>query len=357
VISFSEVPGLEVSPFLLLFIGVAVGVVAGFIGVGGGFMITPALIVMGFPASIAVGTGLANIAGSSVVAVMRHRQMGNVDVKLGATMALGTLGGVEVGVRFVNWLKDQGLADESVLGASLVLMAFISGYTAWETRRAKRHMDGLAPSKEGTSLRDMVTSGAARRLQRLNIWPVIYLPRSRVRISLWMLVVIGFVAGVLSGFIGVGGGFIMGPALIYLVGVPSHITVGTDLLQIVLTAGYGTVRHTMSGNVLIFASFLMMLGASVGTQIGTLATSYVSGLAVRFVLALAVGFAALGTAFELANVLSGETHSLLDAAAKGILFGGMGTLMLAIVTLLILGVMRRRGRPIPAWAQSLIVER
>ena len=97
-ISFDEV-GLEVSPALLLFLGFAVGIVAGFIGVGGGFLMTPTLIALGFPGSVAVGTGLASIAGNSVVATMRHRQLGNVDVRLGATMVLGTLAGAEVGVR------------------------------------------------------------------------------------------------------------------------------------------------------------------------------------------------------------------------------------------------------------------
>jgi uncharacterized membrane protein YfcA len=352
-ISFAEV-GLEVSPVLLLFIGFAVGIVAGFIGVGGGFLMTPTLIALGFPGNVAVGTGLASIAGNSVVATMRHRQLGNVDVKLAGTMVLGTLGGAEVGVRLVNWLKERGAADEGILAASLVLTASIAIYTGWETRRAKRRIDGLVSAGLG-SPREVLTSNTALREWMLKLPPVIYLPHSRVHVSLWTLVGIGFFAGVLSGFIGVGGGFVMGPALIYLVGIPSHITVGTDLLQIIFTASYGTVRHTMSGNVLIFASFLILLGASLGTQIGALATRYVSGPAVRFVLTLAVGFAALGTAFELASVLSGGAAGLLEKAARVTLFGGLGVLALSVSGLLVLGVMRQRGRRIPDWAISLVV--
>jgi hypothetical protein len=191
----------------------------------------------------------------------------------------------------------------------------------------------------------------------LRLPPVIYLPHSRVRVSLWTLVGIGFVAGTLSGFIGVGGGFVMGPAMIYLVGIPSHITVGTDLLQIVFTAGYGTARHTMNGNVLIFASFLILLGASLGTQIGALATRYVSGPAVRLVLALAVGIAAIGTAFELASVLYDPAAGLLEKTARATLFGGLGVLMLSVSGLLVLGLMRQRGRRIPDWALSLVMSR
>jgi uncharacterized membrane protein YfcA len=136
-IYFSEI-GLHVSLVLLLFLGFAVGVVSGFIGVGGGFLMTPALIALGFPGTVAVGTGLATIAGNSIVATARHRQLGNVDVRLAATMVVGLLAGAEVGVRFVDWLKTRGFADQGVLTASLLLTAFIATFTGWETRRAKR---------------------------------------------------------------------------------------------------------------------------------------------------------------------------------------------------------------------------
>jgi len=352
--SFAEIPGVEISPVLLLFIGIAIGVVTGFIGVGGGFMLTPTLIVLGFPGSVAVGTGLAAIAGNSVVATMRHRQLGNVDVRLAALTIIGSLGGVEAGVRLVDWLKGQSLADEVILSVSLLLTAFIAAFTGWETRRAKRHLDEMAAAGERLS-RDAVTSQSTQWLQGIRLAPVIYLPRSRVGISMWVLIGIGFVTGVLSGLLGVGGGFIMGPTMVYLVGVPSHITVGSGLLQIVFTAGYGVVRHTMSGNVVIFASFLIILGASLGTQIGSIATRYVSGPAVRLVLSLAVGSAAVGTAFQLTGVLIDRATGFFDAAAKVSLLGGMGVLAVLITVFLVLGVMRQRGRKIASWAESLVV--
>ncbi|MDI6857559.1 MAG: sulfite exporter TauE/SafE family protein [Dehalococcoidia bacterium] len=355
-ITFSEVPGLEASPVVLLFLGFALGVLAGFVGVGGGFIVTPALIVMGFPAPIAVGTGLAHISGNAVVATMRHRQLGNVDLRLGALTVIGTLAGVEGGVALVNWLKDRGVADEGVLSASLALMAFISVFTVWETRRSQQlmAMPGLAGD---ISPRELVSSGLWRRLHALRLWPMVDLPRSRVRISFWVLIVIGFFTGVLAGLIGVGGGFVLNPALIYLVGVPSHLAVGTGLLQMIFTASYGTLRHTMSANVLIFASLLLLIGASLGTQVGAVATAYVTGPTVRLVLALAVGLAAAGTAFELADVLTDETIGALDAAATITLFGGIAFLTVSIAALLVLGVLYRRGRSIPRWVEPLCCKR
>ncbi len=354
-IYFPEI-GLHVSLVLLLFIGFAVGIVSGFIGVGGGFLMTPTLIALGFPGSVAVGTGLASIAGNSVVASARHRQLGNVDVKLAATMVLGLLAGAEAGVRLVEWLKGRGLADEGVLTASLLLTVFIAVFTGWESRRAKRQIDALVAAGLG-SPREVMAAKPALGSWTSRIPPVVYLPHSRVRVSLWLLVAIGFLGGTLSGFIGVGGGFVMAPAMIYLVRIPSHITVGTGLLQIIFTAGYGTIRHTMNGNVLIFVSFLIMLGASLGTQIGALATRYVSGPAVRLLLALAVGIAAVGTAFQLASVLYDPATGLLQKMAQAALFGGLGLLVLSIVGLLALGLMRERGRRVPDWALSLVMGR
>jgi uncharacterized membrane protein YfcA len=352
-VSFPEAAGLEVNVLLLVFIGFTVGVIAGFIGVGGGYIVTPALVVLGLPGSMAAGTGMTYIAGNSVMASLRHRELGNVDARLGLLMVMGTVPGVEVGVRLVNWLKDLGLADEAILAASLAIMAPVGAYTAVEAVRSRRRLEEMA-SAQGATPREVVAAGLSRRVQAVRLWPMVTLGKSRVSISLWPLLGVSFLIGILAGFMGVGGGFLKTPALIYVIGIPSVIAVGTSLFEIMIAGAYGLIRHSMSGNVLIYAAFLMVLGAAVGSQIGALATRYVTGPVVRFTLASGLGFAVVGAAVRLADVLTGETREALDIAAKAAVFCGMGFMVLAIFSLLGLALLRQSGRSVPAWVESVV---
>ena len=356
-IEFHASPAEEISIPLRVFSGFTVGVVGGFIGVGGGFLVTPALVVLGFPSNYAVGTDTTHIAGKSIVATIRHSALGNVDVRLAFLMLVGTMSGAEGGVRLINYLKEQGekTADTAVLSASLCLMSAIAFLTFRETMAARRRMAEMKAAGKAIP-RDQQVSGIATRLQSINMWPMIYLPTSRVMVSLWTVLAIGVFAGFLSGFFGVGGGFIRVPAMIYLLGVPSLIAVGPDLLEIIFSAGYATVRHGMSHNVVIFAAFIMILGASVGAQVGTLATAYVRGPAVRLLLSVAVTFGAMAAALELGNVLTDESVELLGSLSQIVMFGGMGVLISMIGGLVALAiVLQRTGAAAPAWAETLIV--
>jgi hypothetical protein len=347
--------GVAISAALLAFIGFTVGIASGFIGVGGGYMLTPALIIFGFPANFAVGTGLAYILGNSIVAFLRHRKLGNVDIKLGGLMICGTLVGIELGVRLLNGLKEMGLVNEVVLAASLAILSFMAVFTFWETRRSKRKMDEIMRRGEKVP-RDIFITGLSEKMQRIEIPPMIYFPKSRCRISLLVILGVGLLTGVLVGFMGVGGGFVIVPCLIYLIGVPSIIAVGTSLFQIIISAGFGAARHTMSGNVVIFASVIMILGACVGTQVGTLATRLVRGPSVRFVLGYSMFFGAIAIALELASVLTADKIYWLGQTAKAFIICQMFLLVGMILALLIMALMSRRGHRIPKWAQSLVIK-
>jgi len=353
-LTFPMLADVNISIFLLAFIGFAVGVVGGFIGVGGGYMVTPALIVLGLPGNLAVGTDITHITGMSVISTLRHRTLGNVDVKLGALLMVGTLAGLEVGVRLINWSKSLGVSSEAVLAVSTVLLVAVGSYVAVEARSAKRKLDEMA-ARTGTAPRDVTASGISRRIQAIRVPPMVDFPVCRLRLCAWFVVLAGFCAGLLSGFMGVGGAFILTPVLIYLLGVPSLVAVGTVLFQMVFSAAYGCIRHGMSGNVLIFAAVIMVLGASIGAQIGTLATRYVRGPSIRGVLGFSVLVGAFGALFKLAYALTGEGVMWLQRGAEVFTFGGMALLVLMIAGLFAMSLMYRRGMRVPRQFESLLV--
>ena len=162
--------------------------------------------------------------------------------------------------------------------------------------------------------------------------------------------------GLIGGFIGVGGGFVRMPSMIYFIGVPSILAVGTDLFEIIISGAYGLIRHTMSGNVVIEISVVMLLGACIGAQIGALATRYVRGLSIRYILAYSVILSAIGSIIKLVYLHTGSTISWMQTAANILTFGSAGLLMVMVLGLFIFGVMYRNGRRVPA-ALELYLDR
>ena len=143
------IPGVDVNLFLLIFIGIGAGILSGFTGVGGAFIVMPALIILGFPANFAVGTSLTWVVGNSIIGVFRHRSLGNVDIKLGLILLVAAMSGVEMGVRIVNWVRDIGLADEVVLLISICLLLIVGIYTLLECVKRKKHLDKILKKGEG----------------------------------------------------------------------------------------------------------------------------------------------------------------------------------------------------------------
>jgi len=347
--------GIEINIFLLVFLGLAVGIVSGFVGVGGGFLMTPILIILGFPAHFAVGTSLTWIVGNSIIGTLRHRQLGNIDMKLGILMVVGTICGIEVGVRVLNLTRNIGLADEVVLSVSICMLLIIGVYTFWETRQRKTKLDDMLRRKEELPP-DVRAVSISSKLQRINIPPMIHFAKSRVTISLWLILAVGFLTGILAGLIGVGGGIIMVPSLIYIIGLPSFMAVGTDIFQIIFSAAYGCIRHTMSGNVIIFAAFIMILGSCAGIQFGVLATRYLRGIAMRYVLASTILVAVLGSILKLIDIISESAITWLQTGVVAVTFGGMGLIMVMIIGLFTMAVRYRTGKHIPIWVKSLVAK-
>ena len=347
------VSGIEINIFILVFLGLAVGTVSGFIGVGGGFLMAPALIIIGLPASFAVGTSLAWITGSALMGTLRHRQLGNIDLRLGIYMIVGTMCGVEGGVRILNQVKEIGLADYAVLSTSIAILLVIGTYTFREAHKRKAILDTMV--RNGEKLPPaMRVLAVSQRLQRIRIPPIIHLTKSRLTISLWVILCIGFITGLLAGFMGVGGGFIMVPSLVYLVGLPSFMAVGTDMFQVIFSAAFGCIRHTMSGNVIIFVAFILAFSSCLGVQFGVFITRFVRGVSMRYVLAVSTLICVFGSILKLLDIMLELPGAWLRTGSITVIFGGMGLVVAMIIGLFIMAIRYRSGKHIPIWAISLI---
>lgn len=270
----------------LVAVGFVVGILGGFFGVGGSFLAGPALYILGLPMNYVVGTDIAHIVGKSVVAAQKHRALGNVDVRLGLFMALGTIPGVEIGARVVQMLKRTAHADLALgLSFSAVLLA-ISTFIIWESvgalRRGRSGRPAAAPAKKKDRLH---FNALWKWIHRIRLRPMISLPVSGIHVSFWAVLGVSLIGGFFSGFLGGGAGYIRMPMLVYVLGVPTHVAIGTDLFEIILSAGYGTFSHALKGNVDILIALVMHTGAAIGAQIGAQATEKFHGPGIRLAFA------------------------------------------------------------------------
>ena len=291
---FLPISGVEIMAWKLILLGFTVGVIGGFFGVGGAFMVTPALNVFGFPMAYAIGTDMAHIAGKSIVATAKHRKYGNVDMRLGLLMILGTAIGIEGGANFIMWLEKVGRVDYVVRITYMVLLFGLSSFMLYEYFKLTR---GTSTDKS-KPVADAGTSGLALKMQKLKIPPMINLKVSGFTISVWVILIVSAFTGFLAGFLGVGGGFIRMPSLMYVIGCPTRVAVGTDLFEIVITGAYGAFSYAMKGRVEIIAAAVMLLGAAIGAQFGTLATQYVKGLKIRLYFATTMALAGVSVIFK-----------------------------------------------------------
>jgi uncharacterized membrane protein YfcA len=272
------VAGVTINPLLLVGIGFLVGILGGFFGVGGGFIAGPLMFWTGVPMNFVVGTDLAHMTGKSLVAARRHRALGHVDIKLGLVIVVGTTTGIEIGARVIEALKKSGTVDIVVGLTYIVILLIVSFFTAWESLRALRLM-----RKDKLPVQEVVGfEGISRRIHRIRIPPMVSFPTSGVEsISVWVVIGVGLITGVLAGMLGVSGGFVRMPLLVYALGVPTHIAVGTDLFEIVISASFGTLTHALKGNVDILMALVMQTGAALGAQIGASGTRFFSGPRIR----------------------------------------------------------------------------
>ena len=303
---FFPISGAHISPIYLVIVGFFIGILGGFFGVGGSFIAGPALRAVGLDWNFAVGTDLAHIVGKSVVAAKRHRALGNVDLKLGLIMAVGTIGGAEVGAQLIQMLKRAGNVNLVVSFVSIAVYVSISSFMIWESRKTLRskRVTTAAPSTAAARKQDVSSFGhVSRSIQRWNFPPRIRLPVSGVSISLWVILLVAFVGGLFSGFLGGGAGYIRVPSMVYVLGIPTHLAVGTDLFEIIISASYGTFSHAIKGNVDILIALVMNTGAAIGAQIGAISTQYFAGPKIRLAF---VPLPVIGAAIVIYTLMTGH---------------------------------------------------
>jgi uncharacterized membrane protein YfcA len=308
------ISGQHLSPVYLVIVGFLIGVMGGFFGVGGSFLAGPALFAAGLPMNFVVGTDLSHIVGKSIVAAKKHRALGNVDLKLGMVMVVGTIAGVEIGAQGIEKLKALRNVDE-VVGLSFVtVLVLISVFVGWESLKTLKMQRGRQPEpgqeaepaserparqKDETAIKHI-----SDRIQGIRMRPMISLPASGIeRISVWAVLLVAFVGGGFSGFLGGGAGYIWMHSMVYLLGVPTHVAVGTDLFEIVISASYGTFSHALKGNVDILIALVMHTGAAIGAQIGVASTEYFGGPKIRLAF---VPLPLIGAAVILYSLLTGK---------------------------------------------------
>jgi uncharacterized protein len=305
------ISGTFLDPINLVAVGFLVGLLGGFFGVGGSFIAGPALFAMGVPMNFVVGTDLAHIVGKSIVAARKHRALGNVDIKLGLIMVVGTIGGVEIGAQIIQVLKRRADIDQVVGITFIVILLTISIFMTWESWKTLKMLRGRKSTRRRTGRMAKGDHSAfahvAKQIHRINLPPYVSLPASGIeRISVWAILFVAFVGGLFSGFLGGGAGYIRMPSMIYLLGIPTHIAVGTDLFEIIISAGYGTVTHAMKGNVDILIALVMHTGAAIGAQIGATCTQFLLGPRIRLAF---IPLPLIGVGIVLHQLWTGHHHA------------------------------------------------
>ncbi|PIP42417.1 hypothetical protein COX18_00445 [Candidatus Desantisbacteria bacterium CG23_combo_of_CG06-09_8_20_14_all_40_23] len=311
---YLPISGVEIMGWKLILLGFTVGVIGGFFGIGGAFIVTPALNVFGFPMVYAIGTDMAQMAGKSIIATAKHSKFGNVDMKLGLIMIIGTVIGIELGATVIMCLENVGNADVDVVVryVYMVLLFSLSGYMLYEYFKLTK--EGAVENK---TIFDVGKSALALKMQSIKLPPMVNLTVSGFTISIWVILSVATITGFVAGFLGVGGGFLRVPALIYVIGSPTRVAIGTDLFEIMISGAYGAFTYGIKGRVEIIAAVIMLIGASVGTQFGTLATQYVKGLKIRLYFAITMALAGVSVVLKtIAGIYKNIYSSDLNAWVK-----------------------------------------
>jgi len=288
--------------------------------------VSPGLNILGFPMAFAIGTDIAHMAGKSLISTMRHGKFGNVDYKLGMIMLIGTVGGFEIGAQMIMWLERVGNVEKVVRYGYLVLLGAIAWMVFHDISVKKRKEAEMRAAGKDAS--EAVGVEWHKKMHAIKIPPMMHFNEAGIYCSMWLPVFVSFLTGWLAGILGIGGGLIRMPSLIYLVGCPTHVAVGTDLFEVAISGVYGAGTYTYKGRTELVAAVIMLVGASMGAQVGAVATKYIQGYAIRY----AFGYAVVGCAVSIILKLGAKAYNMpfLDTCSTAVVLGVVSALSLYI---------------------------
>jgi uncharacterized membrane protein YfcA len=289
---YLPIAGQSVNALLIVVLGFVVGLLSGMFGVGGGFLTTPLLIFYGIPPTVAVASAATQITGASVSGVMVHMRRGGLDMKMGGVMIVGGLAGSVVGAALFRGLQSTGQIDVVIGSLYVLILGSIGGLMLKDALIALGYIGTKEPAQSAP--------------RRHNRW-VASLPlrwrfySSGLYISPVAPLTLGFIAGVLTVFLGIGGGFILVPAMIYLLGMPARVVIGTSLVMVLAVSAATTMVHSLTTrSVDIVLAALLLIGGVIGAQYGALLTLRIKPDLMRLALAVIILIVALRMALGLA---------------------------------------------------------
>ncbi len=275
---YLPIAGNAVNIFVIFGLGGIVGFLSGIFGVGGGFLMTPLLIMMGIPPTVAAASDSNQIVGASTSATLAHFRLGNVDFKMGTILLIGGVIGGTGGVQIIQILRKMGNADFLINITYVLMLGLIGGYMfveSLQSMKKSRRIERPKPQKE---------SGYARFIGSLP-WQMEF-KRSGIRLSVLMPLTLGVIVGILAAIMGVGGGFIMVPVMVYLLRMPMHVVVGTSLFQILFTCINVTIMQAWKNHTVDFIlALLLLLGSAIGAQVGAKISKNLKGDQLKILLA------------------------------------------------------------------------
>ncbi|MCX8996004.1 sulfite exporter TauE/SafE family protein [Rhizobiaceae bacterium BDR2-2] len=282
---------LSVNVFIILGMGAAVGFLSGMFGVGGGFLITPLLIFYNVPPVVAVATGTNQVIASSMSGAITHFRRGTLDAKLGSVLLVGGLTGATVGIWIFSWLRRLGQLDLIISLLYVILLGIIGSLMLMESISALRKAARNQPVSLKRPGQHNWVHGLPFKMR---------FKKSRIYLSVLPLIALGFIIGILTSIMGVGGGFIMVPAMIYLLRIPTNVVVGTSQFQIIFTTAYATIVQAATNySVDVVLAFILMSAGVVGAQYGLRVGQKLRGEQLRALLALLVLAVGVRLAIEL----------------------------------------------------------